>query len=143
TLAEAHTSLGHILFVYDFDRPAAERSLRRAIELDPTYTLARQVMAVCLQDQGRFEEAIAHLDTARLNDPLAPSIRAVLGRVHVNAGEPDRAIAVLMEALELAPQMDVAYQQLAFAWLQKGMAAEAVEAMRRAAALSGARDSAQ
>ena len=143
TLAEAHVSLGHIQFVYDYERPAGERSLRRAIELDPTYTFARQVLAICLQDQGRFDEALAQLDTARTNDPLAPPLAGVLGRVYVNAGQPDRAIKVLIEALELAPQLDVAYQQLGFAYLQKGMHAEAIDALRRAAQLSGARDSAQ
>lgn len=143
TLAEAHAALGHALFVYDFDRPAGERSLRRALELDPTYTVARQTFAILLQGQGRFDEAIAQLDTARMNDPLAPAIRAVLGRVYVSAEQPDRAIDVLLEALELAPQLDVAYQQLGFAYLQKGMDDEAIDALRRAAALSGARDSAQ
>jgi tetratricopeptide (TPR) repeat protein len=38
--------------------------------------------------------------------------------------------------------MDLAWQQLGHAYLQKGMAAEAVDALERAAALSGARDSA-
>ncbi len=142
TLAEAHTSLGHVLLVHDFDMAAAERELRRAIALDPGYTFARVPLAICLQDQGRFEEAVAELETARTLDPLAAVASQVLGRVYVNARQPDRAIRALGDALELNPQLDLSYQQLGHAYLQKGMATEAIDAFRRAAELSGARDSA-
>ena len=66
----------------------------------------------------------------------------MLGRVYVNTGQPDLAIRHLREALELNPHLDLAYQQLGHAYLQKGMPAEAITALRRAAMLSGARDSA-
>jgi tetratricopeptide (TPR) repeat protein len=55
--------------------------------------------------------------------------------------QPDLAIENLRQALELSPQMDLAWQQLGHAWLQKGMADEAIDAFERAAALSGPRDS--
>ena len=143
TLAEAHLALGHVLFVYDFDRVAAEREIRRAIALDPNLTYGRVVFAIHLQGQARFDEAIAHLDTARTRDPLAAFVPNVLGRVYVSAGKPDAAIRVLTEALELNPLLDLAYQQLGHAYLQKGMREEAIAALRRAAELSGPRDSAQ
>lgn len=47
------------------------------------------------------------------------------------------------EALELNPQLDLAHQLLAHAYLQKGAYPEAIAAMQRAAELSGPRDSAQ
>ncbi len=37
-LAEAHASLGKVLYDYEYDLPSAERSFKRAIELDPTPT---------------------------------------------------------------------------------------------------------
>jgi TolB-like protein/Flp pilus assembly protein TadD len=142
TLAEAHASLAHALCVHDFEWTAAEREFRRAISLDPWYTFARLAFAICLQDQGRFDEAIAELESARAVDPLAPHVNAVLGRVYVNAGEPDRAITALHEALRLGPELDLVYQQLGHAYLQKEMREEAITALRRAAELSGGRDSA-
>ena len=42
----------------------------------------------------------------------------------------------------IAPRLDLAYQQLGHAYLQKGMHAEAIAALRQAAELSGPRDSA-
>jgi TolB-like protein/Tfp pilus assembly protein PilF len=142
TLAEAHASLAHALFVHDFEWAAAEREFRRAVSLDPGYTFARVAFAICLQDQGRFDEAIAELEHARRTDPLAPHVNAVLGRVYVNARQPDLAIAALNEALRLGPELDLVYQQLGHAFLQKGMHTEAIAALRRAAELIGVRDSA-
>ena len=47
------------------------------------------------------------------------------------------------EVVELDPRRDLAHQLLGHAYLQKGMHPEAIASMQRAAALSGARDSAQ
>ncbi|HSJ24755.1 MAG TPA: BTAD domain-containing putative transcriptional regulator [Longimicrobiales bacterium] len=141
TIAAAHTALGHTWCVADFDWQRAEVAFRRALELEPGYTFGRLPFAVCLVIQARFEEAERQLDIARYHDPLAPAISNVAGRLDVARGRPDQAIAHLRQALELSPQMDLAWQQLGHAYLQKGMAAEAVAALERAAAMSGARDS--
>ena len=143
SLAEAHVSFGHVLFVHDFAWDAAERSLRRAAELDPANINAHSFFAVCLQDQGRFNEAIAELQIARAIDPLSPHVGNLLGRVYVNARRPDDAIRALQDALELNPLSDLAYQQLGHAYLQKGMNSEGIVALRQAAAMSGPRDAAQ
>jgi tetratricopeptide (TPR) repeat protein len=143
SLADAHVSLGHVLFVHDYDWDAAEREFERAIELEPASSSARFIFAVCLQDQGRFDEALAHLEIARAADPLAPFVSAIMGRVYVNARRPDEAIRTLRHALELAPELDVLHQQLGHAYLLKGMNDEAIAALRRAAELSGRRDAAQ
>lgn len=59
------------------------------------------------------------------------------------AGQPDRAIFILRQALELDPKLDLACQQLGHAYLAKEMRTEAIVAFRQAAARSGPRDSAQ
>ena len=142
TLADAHVALGHALLVHDFDWAASERAFRRGIALDPANVDARHVLALALQDQGRFTEALAQLDTARAADPLAPLVSVVLGRVYVNARRPAEALRHLEDALALSPDLDLAYQQLGHAYLQQGRQADAITALRRAAALSGPRDSA-
>lgn len=142
TIVEAHVALAHILFAFDFDWIASERGFRRAIALDPADVRARVLFAIPLQNQGRVDEALAQLDTARSIDPLAPIVGVVLGRVYVNARRPAEAIRPLQEALALSPDLDLAYQQLGHAQLQLGSHAEAIAALQRAAALSGVRDSA-
>ncbi|HEX6054104.1 MAG TPA: protein kinase [Gemmatimonadaceae bacterium] len=141
-LAEAHVSLAHISFVYEFDWATAERQFRRAIALDPSHPPAHYMFAVCLQDQGRFDEALAEMTLARTMDPLAPHVAHLFGRVYVNARRPDDAIPHLQEAVELLPNHGIAYQQLGHAYLLKGMHEEAIGAFTRAAELSGPRDQA-
>ncbi|HET6778268.1 MAG TPA: protein kinase, partial [Gemmatimonadales bacterium] len=58
TLAEAHTSLGWVTFIYDWDWQQAAREFRRAIELNPSYPTARQWYAWYLIAMGRFDEAL-------------------------------------------------------------------------------------
>jgi tetratricopeptide (TPR) repeat protein len=116
---------------------------RRSVELDPGYTFARIPFGICLMSEGRFAEAVAQLDSAHMADPLDAAPSNVLGRVYVSAHQPDLAIRQLSAALELNPLFDLAYQQLAHAYVQKRMYPAAVAAMRRAAELSGIRDSAQ
>jgi serine/threonine protein kinase/tetratricopeptide (TPR) repeat protein len=142
SLGDARAALAHYLFVYGWNWNDAEREFKRAILLDPNYSWTRIVYAICLQDQGRFDEATTELAVARAVDPLVPHINSVLGRVYVNARRPDDAIRALHEALELAPHLDLAYQQLGHAYLQLDMPTEAIDALRRAADLNGPRDSA-
>jgi serine/threonine-protein kinase len=143
TLAEARASLAHTLCVHDYDWTAAEREFRKAIAQDPGYPFARMTYAVCLSMRERYDEAIAQLDTARQLDPLRFGIGALLGRVYVTARRPDEAIAVLTKTLDINPQADLVWQQLGEAYLLKGRSADAIAAFRKAALLSGVRDSAQ
>lgn len=142
SLADAHVALAHLQFAFDFDWVASERAFRRAIALDPGDVHARLLFAIPLQDQGRFDEALAQLDTAHAIDPLAPLVGVVRGRVYVNARRPAEAIRPLTEALALSPDLDLAYQQLGHAYLQMGRMNEAIAALQRAAGMSGVRDSA-
>lgn len=142
TLAEARTSLAHVLFLHEYEWEASERELLRAIAQDPGYTFARLVYSVRLQSDRRYADAVAQLDTARSLDPLRPALGALLGRAYVNAGMPDEAITALRSAIDLNPQADLAWQQLGHAYLLKDMPDEAIAALRRAAELSGMRDSA-
>jgi serine/threonine-protein kinase len=140
-LGDAHGSLAHELFTYEWNWKAAEASFRRAIALDPNSTQAKFAYAAFLQGQGRNEEALAQLRAGREIDPLAPT-GLMSGRVYVNSRQPDAAIRDLQETLELNPRSELALQLLGHAYLQKGMNDAALDAFRRAAALSGVRDSA-
>lgn len=140
--AEPWTAHAGLLWVYDFEWDAAERDLRRAITLDPSYTPARLNLALCLQAQGRLDEALAEAHAARRTDPLSPAVSTVLGRIYVNARQPDEAVRYLEEALQLSPLLDVAHQQLGHAYLQKGLRSNAIAALERATELSGGRDAA-
>ena len=70
-LPEGHLALAMAQAFHDWDFTAAERSLRRAIELRPRYAEAHSTYGVLLSGMGRFPEAIAQVDSAVQLDPLS------------------------------------------------------------------------
>lgn len=141
-LVQGRATLAHIRFVYDWEWATAEAALRRGMALDPTYAPLRLYHASFLHSVGRSDEALAQLQVARELDPVGRT-GLLRGRILVDTERPEEAIAVLREEVELDPRQDLAHQCLAHAYLQKGMDEEAVASMRRAANLSGPRDTAQ
>jgi tetratricopeptide (TPR) repeat protein len=95
-----------------------------------------------LHSIARSEDALAQLAIAQELDPLNPTA-VFSGRIYVDTHRPDEAIGGLRELAELEPRRDLVHQLLSHAYLQKDMRREAIASMRRAAALSGLRDSAQ
>jgi TolB-like protein/DNA-binding winged helix-turn-helix (wHTH) protein/Flp pilus assembly protein TadD len=74
SLAEAHSELGLIKLVYDWDWPGAERELRTALELNPNSPLAHMHYArYLLFVPHRTDEAIQNCQRAYDLDPVVPA----------------------------------------------------------------------
>src|SRR6185503_17223340 len=72
--------------MFGHDWAAAERSLRRAIELDPNSSVAHHWYALFLGLLGRLDEALREAHTALQLDPLSPAIRMNYGMIHQFCG---------------------------------------------------------
>src|SRR5205823_9793153 len=70
TLGEAHATLS-LTRIYDYDWPAAEAELRRAIALKPDYPSAHHWLALVLMYTGRLEEARVESERAQQLDPTS------------------------------------------------------------------------
>ena len=103
TLAEAHASMGYIQIFYDLDWPGAERSFRRAIELNPKYATAHQWYGWYLFMVERFDQALAEMRRAQELDPLSLIINDHLGYALLLAGKAEEALAQLQKTRELDP----------------------------------------
>lgn len=136
-LPEAHTSLGVVKFQYDWDWEGAERELRRAIELNPSYAPAHQFYADFLKSQGRFDEAMAEMSRAQALDPLSLAINTGVGHVLYLSGQYDRAIEQYQRAIKLNPDFVQARLWFCRPYLQKGMYKEAIAELDHAVTLSG------
>jgi Flp pilus assembly protein TadD len=142
-VAEGHWALGQVLFGHDFDWIHAGREFDRAIELDAASVEAKNLKAIYLLGQGRFEEAEQELKRALAVDPLVAEVWQTLGRIYLYTEQTDRAIAHLREALALSPAFSYARGNLGHAYFQKGMPSDAVAEFETAAATGGPSDSAQ
>ncbi len=115
--------------------PPAKTAARKAIELDPGYTLAYHWYSLFFTAIDQLEAAVAAMEKAHELDPLSLRINADLGMAYLAARQADRAIAQETRTLELDPDFHVAYWIRGMAYEQKGMYDQAIrdfqEALRR------------
>jgi tetratricopeptide (TPR) repeat protein len=85
---------------------------------------------------GRTEEGLTEIIRALEQDPVSSSINSSLGwRLHW-ARRYDQAIEQLRRTLEMDPKYGGAYLYLGEVYVQKGIYAEAITALKRAVELS-------
>jgi serine/threonine protein kinase/lipoprotein NlpI len=132
-LSDAHNVLGTIVMEYDWDLTAAERDLRRSLDLDPKNPIAHQLLGKCLACQGRHDEAIATLRRAVELDPLSPQVAMSLGRHgFVLARRYDQAVQHFRRCLETDPDRWDTFRNLGWPYLHQGNFAEALPAFETA-----------
>jgi TolB-like protein/Tfp pilus assembly protein PilF/tRNA A-37 threonylcarbamoyl transferase component Bud32 len=99
-LAEAHASLGYVLFYHEHKRDEAVRELGRAIELNPAYSTAYHWIALMLSAMGRHDEAIRNIKKAIELEPRSAIIQTAAGLVYFYARKYDDALGVADKVLE-------------------------------------------
>jgi serine/threonine-protein kinase len=135
-LAEAHTSLGVVHMLFDWDWLAAEREFKRAIKLNPNYPTAHHWYAEYLSAIKRSDEALAEINRALDRDPLSLPINRDVGLHYYYAARYDQALAQCLRMLELDPNFSSAHRLLARVYLQKGRFDDAIAELQKAEALS-------
>lgn len=134
-LAAGHLSLAFVQQTYDWDWEAAERSYRRALELDPNNAFAHYWHSILLNVMGRHAEAEVEILRGRELDPLAPQIGNGIGQHYMGLGEFARAAEILEEVLEVDPDFPGALANLGSTRVAQGRYEEALRATERYAGL--------
>jgi len=132
SLAEAHTSLAWVTFIYDWDWVGAAREFRRAIELNPRYATGRQWYSWLLMAMGRVEHSLAEGWAAAELDPASVSIRRSLGWLYYYARQYETALDHLDRALVMNPTSDETQIIRGLTLMEMGRLAEAEVAVREA-----------
>jgi TolB-like protein len=129
-VVQAYTALGEIAFHYDWNWPEAEKSMLRAIAIDPNYAIAYARHSGHLRSWGRFDEAMVfeqrsdELFARRSND----------SRVHYLSDQ--RRYKEMLELLdsESLPDDKGSPDERAIALLNTGHPGEAVQLFERLSA---------
>ncbi len=100
---EAYTALGAIDTNYLYDWTAAEKNLRKGIELSPSSSDAETWYAVYLTSVGRPAEAVNAMRRAVALDPHSFWANRLLGSMLYYSRRYDESLVALNRALELAP----------------------------------------
>jgi tetratricopeptide (TPR) repeat protein len=137
SLAEGHTILAEIQKLYEWHWEAAERSYRRAIELDPGYSVAHHWYAQLLSILARHDEAHTEIEAARRCDPLSPIIAAWASYTAFEARRYEAAVAAARDALELEANAPLTHYVLGRAYAKLGETANAIAALDKGIRLAG------
>jgi adenylate cyclase len=129
SLAEAHASLGLVHYHYDWDWAAAEKELKRALELNPKSAQSLTLYTHYLAGMGRYDEAKKYGAHALELDPLSVSAHWFLGWGAIYAGRSDEAIGFFSKAIELDPNNPWTRWFLGRAYLLSGNSSRAIEEM--------------
>ena len=124
-LSLAHSLLAAVYYNYEYDFAAAEKSLRKALELNPNDSDALASLALVI-GHDRPVEARAALDRARTLDPVSASSAEWIARMYLNMRDFDRAISEARRGLQLDPSHTTLHARLGDALLAKDSTAEAL-----------------
>jgi len=137
SLADAHTVLGLVQLFYDWDWSGAERSLRRAAELNPKYAWGHFNWSDLLLVLGRDQEAVTAAQFLSELDPLWAGAYFKLAQMLCYTRDYDRAVEQLRKGLELDPNFVWAHAFLAQAHAWKGQYEQSFAACEKVANLFG------
>ncbi len=127
TLAEAHTSLAKIKMDYERDWTGAEHEFRRAIELNPGYSLAHHWYGeVYLSAMGRLDESLAELQRAHRLNPLSTGILTGIAWTHIGLRQYEQALDACRKAEVINPDDWTVYSYRMMAHMKMGRLNEAV-----------------
>jgi serine/threonine-protein kinase len=141
---EAHVAQGILQLFWEWDWAGAERSLRRAVELDPNNPHAWHHLGNYYRAMGRLDDAADARLRGLALDPLNARLRAALGEEYFYGGRWDDALAALQRAAQIDPLHPILLGRANAAvgpgrvYIAEGREADGVRDLLRVAALRGA-----
>jgi TolB-like protein/tRNA A-37 threonylcarbamoyl transferase component Bud32/Flp pilus assembly protein TadD len=130
-LAEAHLGSAVLAFWFEWEWDEAERSMERALALNPGNATAYGTRAWLRLTQRRFDDAIRDIDKALSLDPLKPIFYTWSVGLRTAAGRLDEALTEFDKAVVIDPRLGLAYFHAGVAYVEKGLFEEATRALER------------
>jgi len=135
--AELHYKLGLAYGFNDQDNEALE-AYNRALRLRPDYPEALYELGCVYERLGQLEKAIETLNQSLILNRGDAAVHLELCRVYLKTNRQNEALEAAREVLKSNPsfdQADASYAAIGFVLIQQGRFEEAVEALKRGAAL--------
>jgi TolB-like protein/class 3 adenylate cyclase/Tfp pilus assembly protein PilF len=126
-LAESHMAIALIHLFYDLDMKKAQKSMARAIELNPGSAHIHHIYSFYYYFVNQFDEALSYINKALELDPLSLIINQHLGELYAMRGENEKAIQQLNKTLELDPYFRPAIENKGWVYINMGNYEKAIE----------------
>lgn len=136
-LAQAHSVLGLVSVLADWDLRRGLKEFDRSVELAPDSADVLTHASLAMIFEGRTREARAAIEHALELEPLNLEVSVLSGQIFGILRDYDRAIEQLHKTLEIDPNFPRAYGALARNYAAKGMYPEAVRAHQQWMSLTG------
>ena len=131
SLAEAHVALAEVYWWGDWNFPAAEQELKRAIELSPNDPMIHIEYANFLARLGRSDEAMALATKALQLDSISPFVNGNLASILYFTRQPDRLIEQANKMLEMDRSSIGGHTWLGRGYMEKGLYDQAIPELQR------------
>jgi DNA-binding winged helix-turn-helix (wHTH) protein len=118
--ADAHVAQGSVLFLSEWDWAGAERSLARALEINPDYTEAYLLYGRLLEALGEVDRGLEMKLRALERDPHSPLVHLQIAMAHWHRRRYDETIAWATRALDIDERHLLAREFLAGAYWAMG-----------------------
>ena len=135
-LGDGYVSRAILLADFEWNWPAAEVDIQKALALNSNNAAAHHWYARHLAEIGRFQEAQREIAAAQKLDPLFPMIRVTKAKIFFLARQYEQAIPPCHAALELEPNYATAFSILGQAYAHLGDHARSIEAAQKYVDLS-------
>jgi DNA-binding winged helix-turn-helix (wHTH) protein/TolB-like protein/Tfp pilus assembly protein PilF len=135
-LPEANYARGLVALWFQWDWPAAENYLSRAVMLAPNNAEAHIYLAHIYSNLGRKQEALTHARRAVELNPISPIIGALEGLFLSHQREHEAAVRRLKEVITLDPNFWLSHHLLANALVDAGQYEAAMQESAEAKRLS-------
>jgi DNA-binding winged helix-turn-helix (wHTH) protein len=133
--ADAQVALGAVMFLSDWNWTGAQRSLERALELDPNHTEAYLLYGRLLEALGDFAGGLAAKQKALEREPASALVHLQIALSFWNQRRYDEVIAWANRVLELDARHLLAREYIASAhWKQGDFDRQLAESLRHAEA---------
>jgi DNA-binding winged helix-turn-helix (wHTH) protein len=118
--ADAQVALGTVLFLSEWDWTAAERSLQRALEINPDHTEALLQYGSLQEALGRLDDGLRCKQQALAHDPRSPGVLVQIAISYWHQRRYDDALVWAQRAIDVNPKHAQACQFISYVYLKTG-----------------------
>ena len=136
-LAEAHASLGYLLFYGERNFAEAERHFLQAVDLNPSYPTTYHWFSLILSATGRHDQAVENIKNAIRLEPRSAIIHTAASMTYYHARNFSNALEEANAALEIDNGFVPAYKMLRVIHGATGNYEGALEAYHKERQFSG------
>ena len=131
SISEAHASLGFISWVYDWNWDAAEKSLKKALSINPNYPDARRWLSHVHITMGNISSALEEIDKGIKLEPNSGNMISTKSIYLTHSEKIDDAIKTAQAGITKNPSFIRLYEALAVAHLNAGDYDSALNALEQ------------